>query len=138
MIRPGMGGEKGTEGGRSRHGVPFRLNIWRKRPNSVSELNPMGQNLKTRQKRRRRKLYIKRKSERIKAEASSKAAKPAKAEKPAKKAAKKVAKKAAKKVAKKAAKKVAKKAAKKVAKKAAKKVAKKATKKAEEPKAKEE
>ena len=73
----------------------------------------MGQNLKTRQKRRRRKLYLKRKNERIKAGASSK---PAKADKPAKKTAKKAAKKAAKKVAKKAAKKVAKKAAKKVAK----------------------
>jgi hypothetical protein len=69
------------------------------------ELNPMGQNLKTRQKRRRRKLYLKRKNERIKAGAS---AKPAKADKPAKKAAKKTAKKAAKKAAKKVAKKAAK------------------------------
>ena len=77
----------------------------------------MGQNLKTRQKRRRRKLYLKRKNVRIKAGASSKAAKP---DKPAKKTVKKAAKKAAKKVAKKAAKKAAKKVAKKAAKKAAK------------------
>ena len=91
----------------------------------------MGQNLKTRQKRRRRKLYLKRKNERIKAGASSK---PAKADKPAKKAAKKAAKKVAKKAAKKVAKKAAKKAAKKVAKKAAKKVAKPKT---EAPKAEE-
>lgn len=73
----------------------------------------MGQNLKTRQKRRRRKLYLKRKNVRIKAGASSKAAKP---DKPAKKTVKKAAKKVAKKAAKKAAKKVAKKAAKKAAK----------------------
>ena len=66
----------------------------------------MGQNLKTRQKRRRRKLYLKRKNDRIKAGAAAKPAKPA--AKTAKKAAKKVAKKAAKKVAKKAAKKAAK------------------------------
>ncbi len=93
---------------RARHGVPFRLIILSKPPNSFPEHNLMGQNLKTRQKRRRRKLYLKRKSDRLKAGAANK---PAKEEKPAKKAAKKPAKKAAKKVAKKAVKKVAKKAA---------------------------
>lgn len=67
----------------------------------------MGQNLKTRQKRRRRKLYLKRKSDRLKAGAANKPASPAKTEKPVKKAAKKAAKKATKKVAKKAAKKAA-------------------------------
>lgn len=64
----------------------------------------MGQNLKTRQKRRRRKVYLKRRKSRIKAGATPK---PVKAEK----AAKKTVKKAAKKTAKKAAKKVAKKEA---------------------------
>lgn len=64
----------------------------------------MGQNLKTRQKRRRRKVYLKRRKSRIKAGATSK---PAKTEKAAKKTAKKAAKKTAKKVAKKVAKKEA-------------------------------
>ena len=57
--------------------------IPQKPPNSSSEHNPMGQNLKTRQKRRRRKLYLKRKSDRVKAGAANKPAKSAKAEKPA-------------------------------------------------------
>ena len=91
----------------------YRLIISPKPPNSRAELKSMGQNLKTRQKRRRRKLYLKRKSDRIKAGAANK---PAKADKPAKKAAKKAAKKVAKKAA---TKKVAKKAAKKATKPAA-------------------
>ncbi len=64
----------------------------------------MGQNLKTRQKRRRRKVYLKRRKSRIKAGATSK---PVKAEKAATKTVKKAAKKTAKKAAKKVAKKVA-------------------------------
>jgi len=87
------------------------------------QIFPMGQQHKKSIKRSRRKLYLKRKKELLKASIVRKESAPAK--KTAKKAAKKVAAKKA--PAKKAAKKATKKtAAKKTAKKAAKKVAKKA------------